>query len=168
MAQDTAPRLTFCYGGHDWNVTEWGAQDVKGWAGDAHLLWTHGDKPHWGGSLSLFMDTPVGTGLIWLQDRKTCDAQYQKVMFRYCFVPLNPGLQLGRYGWFMVFLLMTSRLKVLSSSAPWMKPHPSITDSIIILSLWLTLNMSGAPTDLETWSLLSNSATARTHTISLQ
>lgn len=62
MTQDTATRLTFCYGRHDWNVTVWGGQEVNGWAGDAHFPWTHGDKPHWGSSLSLFMEPPVAAG----------------------------------------------------------------------------------------------------------
>lgn len=39
MAQYTAPRLTFCYGGHDWNVTVWVGHILKRWAGDTHLPW---------------------------------------------------------------------------------------------------------------------------------
>lgn len=63
MAQDTAHRLTFCYGGHDWNVTGRGGQEVNGWSGDTRLLRTHGDKPHRGSSLSLFMEPPAAAGL---------------------------------------------------------------------------------------------------------
>lgn len=154
MARDTAPRLTFCYGGHDWNVTVWGEQDVKGWAGDSHLLWTPGDRPHWEGSLSLFMYTPVAMGLIWPQYN---DLQWESNENLFLFGAFSFHSQhytgifniLFSSGWLLVycyggcifFLLLHLTVK---------KPRHSIT-----ISMWLSLNMSG-------------SATARTHTISLQ
>lgn len=78
---------------------------MKGWAGDAHLPWTHGDKPRRGGSLSLFMDTPVATGLILRQDknqRKTLNFNVvSESHVLILFSPFNPGLQLGRCGRYM-------------------------------------------------------------------
>lgn len=98
------------------------------------------------------MDTPVATGLIWLQDKKLEDKNWILVSFTtswnhfwYCFGPLNFGLQLGMWYVFFVFVLfciMTSRIHSLGHHE-W----NLITElqTAIILSLWLTLNMSRAP-----------------------
>lgn len=68
MARDAAPRLTFCYGGDMTEMSQ--GRDVKGWAGDARSLWTHGDKPRRGSSLSLFVDPTVAAGLIRVQSKE--------------------------------------------------------------------------------------------------
>lgn len=148
MARDTAPRLTFCYGGHDWNVTVWGGQGGRGWAGDAHLLRTHGDKSHWGGSLSLFMDTPVATGLIWLQDNNL-RRRKRKLTFPLHFDIIkmirNPfvSIVLERCGRYMLFFPLSdgkqTQSPILTSTM-----NKTSSQTANILPLWLTLNISGA------------------------
>lgn len=97
MAQYTAPRLTFCYGGHDWNVTVWVGHILKRWAGDTHLPWLLIILSQ--RSLSLCIKPPVAV-LVFL-----FITQRHFLLF-----PFEPWIQLRR---FLLFCLTANRLKLL-------------------------------------------------------